>query len=127
MNPNTYQEATEVTEIYSDAAKRFTDKILSDEHNPEVSQNMLSMMYCTGKLNGEAGEVAELVFKAFRTGELTDEDKDKLFLELGDVQWYIARIAALCNFTLSDIMLANIEKLQSRAERGVIHGHGSDR
>lgn len=127
MNPNTYQDATKTTEIYSDAARRFSQQILAEDGNPEVSQLMLSIMYCTGKLNGEAGEVAEVVFKAFRGGELTDDDKDKLFWELGDVQWYIARIADLCGFRLGDIMLANIEKLQSRKQRGVLHGYGSDR
>lgn len=132
MNPNTYQEATKTTEIYSKAAINFCNEICAEaefgrsdaETDPTL---MLSMMYCTGKLNGKAGEVAEIVFKAFRGGEFTDQDKDKLFYELGDILWYIARIADMCGHRLGDIMLANIEKLQDRKQRGVIHGNGDNR
>jgi NTP pyrophosphatase (non-canonical NTP hydrolase) len=84
-------------------------------------------MYCAGKLNGEAGEVAEVVFKGFREGGIGPEQVQKLEKELGDVLWYIARLADLCGFTLEHIMKVNLAKLASRKERGVIQGYGDDR
>lgn len=124
MNPNVYQDATEQTQIYAAAAEEFIDDIEVDSTR---ATEMLSVMYCAGKLNGEAGEVAEIVFKAFRAGELSNEDKSKLFYELGDVLWYVARLSDLCGHRLADVMLANIEKLQDRKRRGVIQGSGDDR
>lgn len=134
MDPNTYQRATNTTEIYSEAATSFLNDIsgLTDRYptqNDAFADGMqiLSLMYCAGKLNGEAGEVAEIIFKGFRGGKLEDDKKDKLFYELGDLMWYVSELCTLCGFKLSDVMLANIEKLQSRKERGVLHGYGSDR
>lgn len=135
MDPNRYQDATKTTEIYTNAAGGFLQQYWANEEgldspddiNQEDQITMLSVMYCAGKLNGEAGEVAEIVFKAFRGGELTDSDKDKLFYELGDIMWYVARLADLCGHRLADVMLANIEKLQDRQRRGVLHGYGDNR
>lgn len=48
-------------------------------------------LYSALGLAGETGEVVELVKKAAR--HLTPVDKTKGAMELGDVQWYIARMA----------------------------------
>lgn len=135
MDANEYQKAAVSMEIYSKAANLFIEEVthvipvVGFENQYSTLQNCLKLMYCVGKLNGESGEVAELVFKAFRgnLGQLTDEEIIKLAKELGDVQWYIANIADLIGYTLEDIMEMNIEKLQDRKERGVIHGYGDER
>lgn len=124
MHPNDYQDLTATTELYSEAAAVFVD-------NPslEAQQKYLRLAYCAGKLNGEAGEVAEIVFKAFRgnVGQLTDADKHNLKRELGDVLWYVARLADIIGTDLETIMVDNIEKLLERKERDVLHGYGDDR
>lgn len=75
--------------------------------------------YCIIAINGEAGEVAEWYKKAVLrgnpTGEFTDEH---LKLELGDLQFYITRLAHLKGWTLSDIMDANVEKIDQRVADG---------
>jgi NTP pyrophosphatase (non-canonical NTP hydrolase) len=63
-------------------------------------------------LAGEVGEVIEPIKKELRgDGPL---DRGKLTLELGDVLHYLARIAARYNITMSQIMTANIEKIEAR-------------
>lgn len=136
VSPDEYQAGTKETEIYTEAAKVFIDEVFNVESTTsEVFtsfaelEKVLSLQYCTGKLNGEAGEVAELIFKAFREdkGKITDERKEKLFKELGDVLWYVARISDLLGFKLSDVMEYNLAKLADRKERGVLSGSGDDR
>lgn len=80
-------------------------------------------------LAGETGEVSELVKKLYRDdeGRLTPERKALLAKELGDVLWYVAALADECGLKLDDIAEANINKLASRFERGVLHGDGDNR
>ncbi len=80
-------------------------------------------------LAGETGEVCEHIKKSVRDdgGIVSDERKEKLKKELGDVMWYIARLADDLGFDLSDIATINVSKLNSRQSRNVIHGSGDDR
>jgi len=48
-------------------------------------------------------------------------------LELGDVLWYISALADDLGVTLEEIAQANVDKLQSRKERGKIGGSGDNR
>lgn len=91
------------------------------------------VLYPTLKLAGEAGEVADKLGKLMRDeayvpgAALTAEQRRALAAELGDVLWYVANLAADLELDLSAVATANLEKLASRKERGVIHGSGDDR
>ena len=87
------------------------------------------VVYPTLGLCGEAGEVAEKIKKVLRDKEgiFLVEDKEQIKKELGDVLWYIANIANDLFINMDDIAKGNIEKLNSRKERGVIHGSGDNR
>lgn len=128
MNGRTYQSAAQVTEIYTDAANKFIDEIRTAEDGIDAYAlgKILKLMYCAGKLNGEAGEIAEYVFKAFRSGDM-EGLTDKLYFELGDIMWYVASLCNILGLSLDEVMAANIEKLHDRKDRGVIHGFGDDR
>ncbi|MBR2796116.1 nucleoside triphosphate pyrophosphohydrolase family protein [Candidatus Saccharibacteria bacterium] len=80
-------------------------------------------------LTGEAGETADKIKKILRdkNGAVSDEDKDAITKELGDVLWYMASIARYLGVPLSKVAALNIEKLESRMERGVLHGSGDER
>jgi len=87
-----------------------------------------SFSYLALGLNGESGEVAEIVKRAIRKQEpLTDEQKNKLVLELGDCLWYIANFARELNVDLSTVANENLKKLSSRQKRSVIEGSGDFR
>ena len=80
-------------------------------------------------LCGEAGEVAEKVKKTIRDdgGVLSDERREALSRELGDVLWYLAQLATEAGLELDAIAAENLDKLFSRQERGVLSGSGDER
>lgn len=78
-------------------------------------------------MNEEAGEVAGKIKKFYRDHIDKDVAREAIKLELGDVQWYLSETARHWNILLSDVMEANIDKLNSRHARGVIHGSGDNR
>jgi NTP pyrophosphatase (non-canonical NTP hydrolase) len=80
-------------------------------------------------LCGEAGEVAEKVKKTIRDdgGVLSDDRREALARELGDVLWYLSQLATEADLDLETIAENNLEKLLSRQERGVLRGSGDDR
>ena len=109
MDLKTYQERSRATARY-----------------PDAGGNPLSP---TLGLCGEAGEVAEKVKKVLRDrqGRFGPEAVEAIGLELGDVLWYVAQLATELGLRLDDVATANLEKLSSRAERGVLAGDGDRR
>ena len=73
--------------------------------------------------------MADKVKKVLRDqgGTFSQEVREALKLELGDVLWYVAQLASELGFELGDIAEANLNKLASRAARNVISGSGDHR
>ena len=107
-----YMRQTRKTALYPDAGKGTT----------------LALAYA-GLGLGEAGEIQNQLKKIIRDDghEVTDKRRSALKKELGDLCWYVARIADELDLSLEDVVLANLHKLQDRAERGAIKGSGDDR
>lgn len=80
-------------------------------------------------LASEAGEVAGKYKKIIRDkGGLLDEAaKQDMADEIGDVLWYCAQLAKSLDMNLSTIATRNLQKLESRLERGKIGGSGDKR
>jgi|SRR5690606_4668445 len=76
-------------------------------------------------LVGEAGEVAEAVKKHLFHGHPID--KATMTEELGDVLWYVARLAAALGISLGDVAVRNIDKLQRRYPNGFSHERSRNR
>jgi NTP pyrophosphatase (non-canonical NTP hydrolase) len=93
---------------------------------PDAGDNLA---YPALGLCGEAGEAAEKVKKAMRDdgGVLTEERREALAAELGDVLWYVAQLATEAGLDLGEIAGDNLAKLLSRQERGVLQGSGDTR
>lgn len=87
----------------------------------------VALEYLTIKLASEAGEVCDLVGKKLRGDPDKQDIKDKLILELGDVLWYIARLADIHGVTLSTVAERNREKLLKRKQEGKLKGSGDNR
>lgn len=75
---------------------------------------------------GETGEICEKVKKFLRGDDMPTFSND-LGKEIGDVLWYLAILADLIEVDLQYIAEKNVEKLQSRKERGKIQGSGDSR
>jgi NTP pyrophosphatase (non-canonical NTP hydrolase) len=67
-------------------------------------------------LAGESGEVADLIKKALYHDR--DVLKSDIALELGDVLWYVALLCDSLGIRMSQVMSANIRKLQKRYPDG---------
>jgi NTP pyrophosphatase (non-canonical NTP hydrolase) len=93
---------------------------------PDKDNNFI---YPTLGLAGEAGEVAEKIKKVIRDGNgiVSDEKKEEITKELGDVMWYVANLSTELKISLEDVASKNIEKLQSRQQRNELHGSGDNR
>lgn len=81
--------------------------------------------YLLPGLAGEVGELLSLFAKQVRDGK--NSDPIAIRKELGDILWFVATIAFYNGFSLQDVAGANLAKLQSRKDRGVIGGSGDNR
>lgn len=106
MNFREYQGEAAKTAIYPSRGKNLT--------------------YVTLGLVGEAGEIANKVKKILRddNSNITCERAEQLYDEIGDVLWYVAMLADELSFNLDSIAIDNINKLQSRQEKGTLKGSG---
>jgi NTP pyrophosphatase (non-canonical NTP hydrolase) len=88
-----------------------------------------AIVYPTLGLVNEAGEVAGKVKKIFRDkgGQISEQDREALKHELGDVLWYLTQICTELDLTLQQVAETNIDKLFSRLERNQIRGEGDQR
>ncbi len=104
----------------------YQDRAAFTARYPNAGSNPI---YPTLGLCGEAGEVADKVKKVLRdhNGVFSEELRADLALELGDVLWYLARLASELDLNLEAIAEGNLAKLASRAERNVIAGSGDRR
>jgi NTP pyrophosphatase (non-canonical NTP hydrolase) len=110
---DTYQKLTTVTAIYPEAG----------------TGSAGALAYVALGLVGEAGEVANKVKKILRdsNGEVSPEVRQALIDEVGDVTWYLARLATELQVSLGDVGQKNLDKLLDRKDRGVLQGSGDTR
>jgi NTP pyrophosphatase (non-canonical NTP hydrolase) len=80
-------------------------------------------------LAGESGEVCEKFKKIYRdkNGEMSNEFREDIEKEMGDILWYVADVCTLLGISLDDVATTNIAKLESRKQRGVLTGSGDNR
>lgn len=78
---------------------------------------------------GESGEVQGKIKKVLRddNGVVSDEKREAIAAEAGDILWYIANLAEELGTTIGELMEHNIHKLLDRKARGVISGSGDNR
>lgn len=95
----------------------------------DVTEGKWPVLYPALGLCGEAGEVAEKIKKLLRDkkGNIEAEDKLEIAKELGDVLWYIAKLCKDLKINFHIIPLLNINKVNDRMARDVVHGEGDNR
>lgn len=107
-----------------------------DEYQQQALKTVLStgddfkdLLHWVLGINGESGEIAEKIKKIIRdkNSVISQQDKDELAKEIGDVLWYLAVFAHDLGIPLEDIAAANLDKLKSRQARGVLGGTGDNR
>lgn len=111
---------------FKDYQETITDFAVYPEKN---TGGVAALSYCGLGLGGETGEVLEHLKKVQRdhAGVVSLERREALSKELGDVLWYLGRLASELGLELDTVARKNIEKLQDRKNRGVIQGSGDNR
>lgn len=136
MDIKEYQEKAKKTDMTPTIGEMVISQMTTS--NVELSSEEITKIkdvcntniyYPTMGLAGEAGEVANKVKKVMRDkgGVITEEFKKDIAKELGDILWYVSTCSSMLGLDLNDIAEANIEKLYSRMDRGVLKGSGDNR
>lgn len=84
-------------------------------HSKSIKKDF-SLLYFAVGLGGECGEVLNDVKKIYRDKDekMSDEDKNKIASELGDVIWYVTAISKKLNIPLEKVLEMNKDKLIKR-------------
>ena len=108
-----YQKMSNKTALYAK---------FCNTHNERIT-------YCMFGLAGETGEISEKLKKHLRAGGALSELVGDVSIakELGDVLWYVTRLADELGFSLGEVMQMNHTKLTNRFNRGTLHGSGDER
>ena len=119
-------------ETFQIEAHKFADypiPLIYEDFQEHTVTRLLNFTYPALGLVEEAGEVAGKYAKAVRdcNGNIDADRREAIKKELGDVMWFVAELCTQLDLTLEDVMAANIEKLTSRKNRGVIKGSGDNR
>ena len=91
-----------------------------------------SVIWLRGWLYGlmcRAADISEILKKAVRDhdGRLSEDRQKLVVLRINDTLEKLQRVAGVFGWSLDEVAEANLAKLASRKERGVIQGEGSDR
>lgn len=73
-------------------------------------------MHAAAGIAGEAGEIIDAVKKNWAYNKPLD--KDNVIEELGDILFYVQAMASLMEVSLSECIVANMNKLQIRYPQG---------
>lgn len=108
----------------------------SEARKTRVYPSESNVIYPALKMAGEAGEVAQAVGKYLRGDypQLPEEPiwhsqefREVMRRELGDVLWYIAALCDDLSLDMNDVAKTNIKKLRWRKATGTIRGTGDNR
>lgn len=71
--------------------------------------------------------IGDVTFSAVMWTSVSAERKAQIIKELGGVLWYVAACCDELDIKLTDVAVANLEELASRAARGTLGGDGDNR
>ena len=78
-------------------------------------------------LAAESGEFLEIVKKmVFQGKPWTDDNREHLIIELGDVMWYVAQACMALDVDFEEVLEMNVKKLEKRYPGGSFNIHKSE-
>ena len=108
-----------VDAVTSDASTDFV--ALSDRlvELDEKGANIERLLTAGVGINAEGGEFLEIIKKLIFQGKPWDEaNKEHLFIELGDLMWYVAQACMALGVSLDEVVARNVKKLEKRYPGG---------
>ena len=101
--------------------KRYQERSgLTRKQSTRGHPGMAPLVYVAMGLGSEVGEVQNEIKKQFRDdgGDLTEDRRERLADEAGDVLWYLAQICEEIGVPLEQVAQKNLEKLATRYKSG---------
>ena len=108
-----------VDAVTSDASTDFV--ALSDRlvELDEKGANIERLLTAGVGINAEGGEFLEIIKKVIFQGKPWDEaNKEHLFIELGDLMWYVAQACMALGVSFDEVVARNVKKLEARYPGG---------
>ena len=118
MNLDNYQKFVEqVTSEPSNELSVMNQRL--EELSKHTDVNLSLLLTGSLGLSSECGEFTEIVKKIiFQGKELNEDNRYHMKRELGDILWYWVNTCRSLGFRPTDVLMENVEKLQSRYPGG---------
>ena len=116
MSQNFLQEYTDFVDKVTSEASKSSGK-MSERIDYLNSKNVeVSRLFTAGiGLSGEVGEFNEIIKKIMFQGKTFDSvTHEHMKKELGDIMWYVTQACLALKVDLSEVIIANKEKLSKR-------------
>ena len=108
-----------VDAVTSDASKDFVSLADRMVELDEKGANIERLLTAAVGINAEGGEFMEIVKKMIFQGKPWSEDnREHLIIELGDVMWYVAQACMALEVSFDDVIAGNVKKLGKRYPEG---------
>ena len=105
--------------VTSDSSKDYQSFLESLKYLDGEGSNIHRLLTAAVGISAEGGEFMEIVKKmVFQGKPWTDDNREHLIIELGDVMWYVMQACAALDVSLEDVVSKNVDKLKKRYPGG---------
>jgi len=108
-----------VDAVTSDASKDFValaDRLVELDGK---GANIERLLTAGVGINAEGGEFLEIIKKmVFQGKPWTDDNREHLIIELGDLLWYVAQATQALGVSFDEVIATNVKKLERRYPDG---------
>ena len=108
-----------VSAVTSDASTNFVDLADRLVELDRKGANIERLLTAGVGICAEGGEFLEIVKKmVFQGKPWTDDNREHLVIELGDLLWYVAQATQALGVDFDEVLATNVKKLEKRYPEG---------
>ena len=105
--------------VTSNPSKDYKSFLDSIEYLDGEGSNIQRLLTAAVGISAEGGEFMEIVKKMLFQGKpWTDDNREHLIIELGDVLWYVMQACKALEIPIEEAVAGNVEKLKKRYPGG---------
>jgi len=113
--------------VTSNPSKDYKSFLDSIEYLDGEGSNIQRLLTAAVGISAEGGEFMEIVKKMLFQGKpWTDDNREHLIIELGDVLWYVMQACKALDIPIEEVVAGNVEKLKKRYPGGEFNVYESE-
>ena len=113
--------------VTSDSSKDYQSFLESLKYLDGEGSNIHRLLTAAVGISAEGGEFMEIVKKmVFQGKPWTDDNREHLIIELGDVLWYVMQACKALDVTIEEVVAGNVDKLKKRYPGGEFNVYQSE-